>query len=222
MNNLKRLNRHLSGPERPEHPFSLPRKFSSSKLRKARMISGIPGKSDLTDFSAEPLNPSNTNAERPPKHYSNILNRKVSDMDPTMDDLMKKEHVASKFLSVLVNRGRLIRHKIVRDLRGEKVILGGEEVEHLTNAKRLLFLRALEKEPLAFLDLHVRFGASKQTIRSLVKRGLLKEVWGPKAVGVRFKLSGKGKGHLEKLEAASEYELRTTRRNFVRLKCKPT
>lgn len=48
-------------------------------------------------------------------------------------------------------------------------------------------------------ELHVRFGVSKQTVKRLVKNEFLTEMWGPKAIGVRFKLSKKGKRYLKKL-----------------------
>jgi hypothetical protein len=47
---------------------------------------------------------------------------------------------------------------------------------------------------------------------------LLNEVWGPQAVGLRFKLSKKGQDHLKELEAASKYDSRTSNRGVIRLK----
>ena len=73
-------------------------------------------------------------------------------------------------------------------------------------------------EPLTFLDLRARFGVSKRTMEGLVVKGLSKEVWGNRAIGVRFKLTSKGKKHLKELEAAAEVEPQIKERKFIRLK----
>jgi hypothetical protein len=57
-----------------------------------------------------------------------------------------------------------------------------------------------------------------QTVRRLVKNGLLIEEWGPQAIGVRFKPSKKGKLYLKELEAAAKYESKIVEKDFIRLK----
>jgi len=74
------------------------------------------------------------------------------------------------------------------------------------------------KKPLPFLDVHCRFGVSRETIMTLVKNGFLIEIWGPKAVGMTLKLSNKGKAYLKKLEAASKYEPKMRKNAIIRLK----
>ena len=78
-------------------------------------------------------------------------------------------------------------------------------------------LRALLK-PATFLDLHGRFGVSKETVKSLMKNGPLAEVWGPKTVGLRFKLTRKGKAYLRELEAAARYKPKIREASLIRLK----
>lgn len=217
---LKRLKRGFDGPEKAEQPFTLPRGLPNSKLQKARMIIGVPAKSDLTPFLTEHLNPLNIKVNKLTRSNSSLLNRKVSSASTLSEELMQKENTCSRFLSVLVDKGRLIRHRAIHDQLAGRAPSDTEEAEHLSHAKKLLMLEALEKGPLPFLDLHVLFGVSKQTIRRLVKRGFLSEAWGPKAVGLRFKLSKKGRSYLNELEAASKYESKTTRKDFIRLKNK--
>lgn len=93
-----------------------------------------------------------------------------------------------------------------------------EQIKSLSHVERIRLFKALLKEPLPFLELHGRFGVSKQTIRGLVRNGLLMEVWGPKAVGVMFKPTKKGKIHVKELEAAANYELKIGEGVVIRLK----
>lgn len=73
---------------------------------------------------------------------------------------------------------------------------------------------------MSFLDLHIRFGISKQAVRRLVRKGLFKETWGPRAVGIRFELSKAGRDYLSVLEAAAKYVPRTAGKNIIKLKSK--
>ena len=217
---LKRLKRDFDGPEKAEQPFTLPRGLPSSKLQKARMIIEVPAKSDLTPFLTEHLEPLNVKVNKLTRSNSSLLNRKVSSASTLSEELMQKENTCSRFLSVLVDKGRLIKHRTIHDQLAGRAPSDSEEAEHLSHAKKLRMLEALQEEPLPFLDLHVLFGVSKQTIRRLVKRGFLSEAWGPKAVGLRFKLSKKGRSYLNELEAASRYEPKRTGKDFIRLKDK--
>ena len=88
----------------------------------------------------------------------------------------------------------------------------------LLNAEKIRLFQALLKEPLPFLDIHNRFEVSRQTITRLVMRGLLMETWGSKGVGVRFKLTSKGKAWLAQSEEASKCEPRIRESAITRLK----
>jgi hypothetical protein len=88
----------------------------------------------------------------------------------------------------------------------------------LLNIEKIRLFQALLKEPLPFLDMHDRFNVSRQTITRIVKGGLLKETWGSNGVGVRFKITKKGKSYLKELEEASKYKLRIRDSPLTRLK----
>lgn len=88
----------------------------------------------------------------------------------------------------------------------------------LLNVEKIRLFQALQKEPLPFLDIHNWFEVSRQTITRLVNNGLLMETWGPKGVGVRFKLTSKGKASLAQFEEASKYEPRIKESPLTRLK----
>jgi len=106
------------------------------------------------------------------------------------------------------------------DQLGHRAQSSQGEVKPLSYVERTRLFQTLSKEPLAFLDLHGRFGVSKQTIKGLVKSGLLMEMWGPKAVGVRFKLTNKGRTYLKELEEAAKYEPKIRETSLIRLKQK--
>jgi hypothetical protein len=91
------------------------------------------------------------------------------------------------------------------------------DVKSLSSVEKIHLLRALLK-PATFLDLHRCFGVSKETVKSLMKNGLLAEVWGPKAVGLRFKLTNKGKIYLKKLEAAAKCEPKIKKKAFIKFR----
>jgi hypothetical protein len=88
----------------------------------------------------------------------------------------------------------------------------------LLNIEKIRLFQALLKEPLPFLDIHDRFNVSRQTITRIVNGGLLKETWGSNGVGVRYKITNKGKTYLKELEEASKYELRIRESPLTRLK----
>jgi len=215
---LKRLNRDFDRQKKVEQLFTLLKGLSNSRLQKGIITIEAPAKSNLTPFSTEHLKPSNINVNKLARSNANLYNRKVSSASVLDEELVQKKNISSQFLSLLVDKGRLIRHVAVSDQLARKAPLKAQDAQRLSQAKKLLLLQALRREPLPFLDLHVLFGVSKETIRRLVKRGFLSEDWGPKAIGLRFKLSEKGRSYLNKLEAVSKYESKTTRKGLIRLK----
>jgi predicted DNA-binding protein YlxM (UPF0122 family) len=88
----------------------------------------------------------------------------------------------------------------------------------LLNVEKIQLFQALLKEPLPFLDIQNRFEVSRQMITRLVKKGLLMETWGSKGVGIRFKLTSKGKACLAQFEEASKYKGRIRQSPLTRLK----
>jgi hypothetical protein len=219
--NIKSAIPSFGKPNKLKQASSLPRNVSDDKLQKVRMVGGVPQKSTLNLFSDKPMKSRNVSVNKMPTHNASLLNKKVSNSGMITKDSMQKEHAAPRFLSTLMDKGILIKRKVTAQLSGRKVWSDTRESNYLSDAKRFQLFQALLKEPLPFLDLHGRFGVSKQTIRRLVKNGLLMEVWGPKSIGVRFKLSKKGKIHLKELEAAAKYESKMREKDFIRLKNKP-
>jgi hypothetical protein len=218
ISSLRNSSHRFDRPEKSEKPLNLPRSFSSCGSQKGRIVGGVPTRSNLNHFSARPLKSSKIELERLAGRSSTFTDKKISSPRIVTADLVKKEHLASRFLSVLTDTGRIIRSKTIHQPPGRKDTYRTNTTQHLSQIKRLQMFQAVRKQPLPFLDLHVGFGASKQTVRSLVKRGLLNEMWGPQAVGLRFKLSKKGQDHLKELEAASKYDSRTSNRGVIRLK----
>jgi len=101
-----------------------------------------------------------------------------------------------------------------------KQILPQKRVTSLSHVERIRLLQALFDKPLGFLDLHGRFGISKQIVKGLVKSGVITETWASKGVGVKYKLTKKGIGYLRELEAAAECQPNLAKKAFVRLKMK--
>jgi len=101
-----------------------------------------------------------------------------------------------------------------------KQILPQKSISPLSHVERIHLLQALFDKPLGFLDLHRRFGISKQIVKGLVKNGVITETWASKGVGVKYKLTKKGIGCLRELEAAAECQPNLAKKAFVRLKMK--
>jgi hypothetical protein len=84
--------------------------------------------------------------------------------------------------------------------------------------ERLCLFQALSDDALPFLDIHRRFGISKQTVQGFVRRGFFSEVWGPRNIGIKYKLTKEGKVHLKRLEKAALLEEQEQQKIFIRLK----
>lgn len=216
--NIKSVIPSLGDLHTLEQNSTLQENVSDGKLHKMRMVGGVPQKSKLNLFSGKSTKSRNISVNKMQMSNASLLNKKVSNSNMITNDGMQKEYVAPRFLSTLMDKGRLIKRKVTAQLSGRKVWSDTRESNYLSHSKKLQLFQALLKEPLPFLDLHGRFGVSKQTIRRLVKNGLLTEVWGPKAIGVRFKLTNKGKTCLKELEAVARYKLKIRETSFIRLK----
>jgi hypothetical protein len=137
--------------------------------------------------------------------------RAVKHSFKTKDILTSEFHVSSAKVK-LAKRSKSVQ------LVGHRAGSTQEEGKSLTHAKRILLFQALLKEPMHFLDLHGRFGVSKQIIRGLVKNGFLMEEWGPKTIGVQFQLTKRGRAYLKELEEAAKYEPKMRKKAFIQLK----
>jgi len=216
---LKSDIRSLGDPNRSEQPLSLKRKVIGSNTGRIRILGGVLPKSKINVFLGKlHLKPRNVIVNKPLMHDTSFLNKEVSNPRIVTEALIQKEYVASRFLSILTGKGRVISHKAPTPVLGGKLLGNSEEAKRLSYAQKLKLFQALVKEPLPFLEIHGRFGISKQAIKRLVRNGLLTEMWGPKAVGVRFKLSKKGNVYLKELEAAAKFEPKIEENVFIRLK----
>jgi predicted transcriptional regulator len=130
--------------------------------------------------------------------------------------LESKVNLDSPVLDILAIKGRLTERRVGNQPIERKMKLGQSSYKPLSHVERIRLFQAMSDQPLSFLDLHARFGVSKQTIRRLVKNGLLIEEWGPQAIGVRFKLSKRGKLYLKELEAAAKYESKIAKKDLIR------
>ncbi len=218
VNHTRPSNHYFTGPMEFQKPLNLPRKISEIHLQKVRLVGGVPVNSDLKRFPVKSLSSPKIALESQASEGSAFSDRRALSPRIAADKIMQKETAGSPLLSVLTGTGRIVKTKLIRTSMRGKVSYRGGPTEHLTQAKRLQLFRALLKQPLPFLDLHVRFGVSKQTVRSFVRRGLLTEIWGPKAVGLRFRLSRKGMIHLKGLEKASWYDPTLSNRRMIHLK----
>ena len=152
------------------------------------------------------------------QEISTFTDRKTDPMRTATDRFKSKVNLDSSFLNVLVVKGRLTRRSVGNQPMGRETSLSQGGYKPLSHVERIRLFQAVSDQPLPFLDLHARFGISKQTIRRLVKNGLLIEEWGPQAIGIRFKPSREGKLYLKELEAAAKYESKMTAKDFIRLK----
>jgi hypothetical protein len=119
---------------------------------------------------------------------------------------LKSKVLFSPFLNVLAAKGKSSgggpRARLLRHERS----LSQSSYEPLSHVERMRLFESMLNHPLTFLEVHGRFRVSRQVIEGFVQRGLLKEVWGPRDIGVRFMLSKKGEKHLEELREAASFE----------------
>jgi len=207
-------------PNKSKQSSGLRQSACSDKLEKAKMPGGMPDRSSLNAFSGKSVKSQNVTVDKFATRNAALLGREVNSRGTVSESLMQKEHDSERLFSVLVCRGRLIKSKVANRLLGRKVWGDKDNAKRLPQAKRIELFQTLLNEPVTFLDLHIRFGVSKQTIRRLVKNGLLIEEWGPNEIGLRFQLSKKGKTYLKELEAAALYESKMGQKNLIRLKSK--
>jgi hypothetical protein len=217
---LRHLVNHFDGSKQPHHSFNFPQKLSGYNSAEARVVGGIPANLGSNSFSAEPLKSPGISLDKLSKNSSNLLNRNVNGSNVLKEHSLRNGSEASNFLSALIDKRRLVMHKSGRSLSEKEIQSSAEKPEQLSQVKRHQLFQALSKQPSPFLELHARFGVSKQTMRRFIRRGWLTEMWGQGGVGVRFRLSEKGRNHLRELEAAAKYKTKTTQKGLIRLKQK--
>ena len=146
-----------------------------------------------------------------------MYSRRFPDYQDTSLHLRTKGLDTGEF-DVSTTKARMRRRKTVDQMLRHKPDSGSEYRKTLSYLERMHLFQAMLRKPLPFLDLHERFGVSKKSIRSLVRNGLLAEVWGSRSIGLGFKLTNKGKTILEELEAAATIQPRMKKSVVIRLK----
>lgn len=124
--------------------------------------------------------------------------------------------LASEF-DVSSAKVKLASHRTIDQVLRSKPTSPPESVNSLSYVERIRLFQTLFKKPSTFLDLHGRFGLSRQIVRGLVKNRLIAETWAPKGIGVRFKLTKKGEAYLRELEAAAKCEPSLAKKAVIRL-----
>lgn len=161
---------------------------------------------------------SSSPAKRLPKcKPQNLASEETDGSGIPVDRLKLKDKLRSEF-GISTPKVRLGKRKTIGELLEHRTRSATPRASSLSQVEKIRLFQALLKAPLSFLDIHGRFGVSKQVVRGFTKNGLLQEVWGPESIGLRFKLTGKGKIHLRELEAAAKTGSRIKKTTLVRLK----
>jgi hypothetical protein len=199
------------------HSSILPKKLSNSNSAKTRVVGGISRNLGSYSFSDKRSKSRDFNLSRISKKSSSLLRRNVNSSG-FLTRIVTEKGPASKFPSAFVDKNKLVMHKQSRPLSRKEVNSNNQKLEHFSHATALRLFEALSKEPMEFLHLHTSFGVSKRTVRGFVRNGWLTETWGRGGVGIRFRLSEKGRDYLKKLEEYSKYETKPNLRNLIHLK----
>lgn len=179
------------------------------------MVGGLP--QQFTASTGLPLRSSGVHMNRLQGHGTSLMeNRARSAM--MVETLAQGQRTASEFLTLRCDKGRMVRSKTTPLQVGTRTLCDTGGVKRISHAQTLQLFQALMKEPLSFLELRCRFGVSRQTVKRLVKNGLLAETWGAKAVGVSFVPSDKGRVYFKELEAAAMYRPNARNNVIIRLK----
>ena len=100
----------LMDQREPRSLLDLPRNFSSSSLQKTRVAGGVPVKSNFKSISEE-TSKAKFSVDKFSNSDSSLLKQKVRSPRIFTADLVEREHISSKFLSVLTYTGRMVRNK---------------------------------------------------------------------------------------------------------------
>lgn len=214
---IKRLVPSVGNLKRSKLVAGLPSKTVNSGAKRLKEVGNNDAKSSVRFHSADSfLRSRDLVLNRMPLQAASILGKNVQGSNIVVEDLLQRPSTAKPFLSLKTSRERVKKHREIIQHSGPRVL--DSEKGRLSHVQTLQLFRGLMKEPLSFLELRGRFGVSKQTVKRLVRNRLLKETWGPKAVGVRFVLSDKGEAYLKELEAAAKYKPNAQKSVVIRLK----
>lgn len=119
-------------------------------------------------------------------------------------------------------RIRVHKEKLVRSPRQHMPVINQpqrqSQIRSFSVAEKLSLFTALSCQQLSYLDIHGRFNISKRMIKTFIRNGLIQEFWGPKNIGVKFRLTKKGEKHLKRLKAAARLGKDKIRKATIQLK----
>ena len=121
-------------------------------------------------------------------------------------DFRSANGTVSSFLNIHAAKGRLVKKHAPNQLFERRKSPVHCAYKLLNQVDKFRLLKSVSDKPSTFLDIHGRFGVSREVIESFVRHGLLKEIWGPEHIGVRFSLTAKGKRFLKELESAANFK----------------
>lgn len=195
------------------------RKLQESSLYVARTSDLL--SQGLTEFEANTLRMTKEGEETTfPRVKSTSTTTKNPDLyRMTERGSSQEKPTSSSFPKLDTHATKLVKKTDVERLLQRKYS-SHERTKILTPSEEISILTALSLQPLSFMDLHSQFKAAKSTVKTFIKRGLIQEVWGPKDIGVKYKLAKKGKSHLKKLKAAAKLGIDEIGKARIQLKHK--
>ena len=91
----------------------------------------------------------------------------------------------------------------VSELLGEKMgQVQAQSYSHMSSSIQASLLEALEKGPKPLMELKAQFQVTREILDTMVGKGVLRHVWGPRGVGLSFAPTEKGRRQLRQFRAA--------------------
>ncbi len=125
-------------------------------------------------------------------------------------------HNSKSYPQIMVRNEKFVRS--AREPVAAGQLKSQSQARSFSTAQELSMLTALSENPMPYVDLQARFKVSKRTLRTLTKRGIVKEVWGPRNIGITLKLTEKGRNHLGRLKTAARLKRGKIKDLGIRLK----
>ncbi|UCE43915.1 MAG: hypothetical protein JSV57_06110 [Candidatus Bathyarchaeota archaeon] len=201
--NLKSKIRRLDGSLRISRDSDLPTRGSTQVKAKEE---GRPTSRPVTDanpvkFVSKLGNPPKKGMRK--QETSASADRNISTLRTVSNRFKSETKSVSSFLDVLAKKGTVMRRKAWNRPARHKSSASQGGYKPLSPTERICLFQAVSDQPLTYLELHEHFGVSKQIIEGFIQKKLFEEVWGPRGIGVKFRLTGKGRRYLRELEAAA-------------------
>ena len=147
------------------------------------------------------------------RSIASFSNEKADVREGALRQRKSEANLVSVLSSVHAVKGRpTARKKLV--FAGLFSRSSGDRHSLVSEPQKLHLFGALVEHPKPFAELQAIFHVSRQNVETLVRKGLLAEVWGPGEIGVKFKLTQKGKKYLEMLREASNYQVQKSGPEF--------